>query len=584
MTKQTKQNKNEYKGFKNFKKTLVFYKKYKLDLVLVAAFTLIGSAAYLFVPIFTAELITAITELAIDTAFVAILKVTAFGVLGQIMFLLYARFAVKVSLKVKKDMRYFLVGKAMDLRVADFDRKGTGFFVARFIEDAERISKVLSESIVEISWSLAQAGFIIYIYFMNVYMGLFMTAMVVVLFVCNTIQRRVVNRLQTASKRQNDIVTSGFNEVLRGVRDIKVLGIKLPILNRMDGMQTKSFQAEAKADVAESTVFRLTEALKVFLELGFVSLGLFLALNGLLLPAILIITILYKDSIMWMVQSVSEVLTKLTKAEVAAKRLYEVLDGNKGYEYEKFGNKAAKVTRGQIEFCNVNFNYGENKLFKNLSFKVAPNTTVAIVGKSGEGKTTIFNMLTRAYPHSVGQILLDGTPIEEFNEPSLRGAISGISQRPYIFDDTFAGNLRLVKPMATMEEIEKVCKMAHIHDFIITQPNGYETVVGENGITLSGGQAQRLAIARVLLSGAKVMLMDEATSSLDNESQGKVQRALEELQGEATILIIAHRLSTIVNCDKILVISGGKIVAEGTHTELKETCKEYQELYAGEEL
>ena len=223
-------------------------------------------------------------------------------------------------------------------------------------------------------------------------------------------------------------------------------------------------------------------------------------------------------------------------------------------------------------------------MFENLSFKVEPNTSVAIVGKSGEGKTTIFNMLTRAYPHIGGEILVDGVEIGSLTEDSLRGAIAGVSQKPYLFNMSFRENLRLVRSSSTDEEIEDACKKAQLHDFIIEQPKGYDTIVGENGVVLSGGQAQRLAIARMFLKGSKIMLLDEATSSLDNESQGKVQKVLEGLRGNYTTLVVAHRLSTIVNCDKIILISNGKIMAEGKHKDLMKSSELYRELYAMEEV
>ena len=217
-----------------------------------------------------------------------------------------------------------------------------------------------------------------------------------------------------------------------------------------------------------------------------------------------------------------------------------------------------------------------------MSFKIEANQKVAFVGKSGTGKTTIFSLLTKLYDVNSGSILFDGHDINELDEASVRDNMSLITQNPYIFNFSIRDNLLLAKSDATDEELVEACKIACIHDYIETLPDKYDTLLGENGVVLSGGQKQRLAIARAMLMKTEIILFDEATSALDNQTQEEINRAIENMKGEYTILIVAHRLSTVIDCDKIFVVDNGKVVAEGTHKELIENNQFYKMLYNSE--
>lgn len=221
-----------------------------------------------------------------------------------------------------------------------------------------------------------------------------------------------------------------------------------------------------------------------------------------------------------------------------------------------------------------------------LKSKIAIKTSIAImdafVGKSGAGKTTIFSLLCKLYNIEKGKIKIDGIDINELDEESIRGNITIISQSPYIFNMSIKDNLRLVKENVTDEEIKEACRLACLDDYIETLPDKYDTIVGESGVILSGGQRQRLAIARAFIQNTKIILFDEATSALDNETQSKIQKAIDNLKNDYTILIIAHRLSTIKGCDKIYLIEDGKVNGIGTHEELLKNNKPYKRLYEAE--
>jgi ABC-type multidrug transport system fused ATPase/permease subunit len=268
----------------------------------------------------------------------------------------------------------------------------------------------------------------------------------------------------------------------------------------------------------------------------------------------------------------------LKRFNLSATRIFDIFSDSK-FEKESFGNKHLDKVNGNFEFKDVTFKYDKNDVLKDLNFKVNANETVAFVGKSGAGKTTIFNLLCKMYDNYTGKITIDDVDIKQLDKDSIRGNITVVSQNPYIFNMSIRDNLKLVKRDLTDEQMKEACKMACLDDYIESLPNKYDTIIGEGGINLSGGQKQRLAIARAFVQKTEIILFDEATSALDNETQSKIQHAIDNLQKEYTILIIAHRLSTIKNADRILVLDDGKIIAEGKHEELLKTCHKYKELY-----
>ena len=268
------------------------------------------------------------------------------------------------------------------------------------------------------------------------------------------------------------------------------------------------------------------------------------------------------------------------KVSVSLKRIDEILN-NKLYKDEKYGNINLDEVKGNIEFKDVKFKYknDEDYTLKGLNLKLETNKKIAIVGKSGNGKSTLFNLLLRYFDATTGEITLDGINIEDLTEKCLRNNISIIRQSPFLFNLSILDNFKLVKKDITLEEVRNVCQKAYIDDYIMSLPNGYETVIGEGGVNLSGGQKQRLAIARTLLLNTKIILFDEATSALDNESQKYIKKTIDNLVKDHTIIIVAHRLSTIIDADIINVIDKGKLVGSGTHNELLKNNKVYKTLY-----
>jgi subfamily B ATP-binding cassette protein MsbA len=279
------------------------------------------------------------------------------------------------------------------------------------------------------------------------------------------------------------------------------------------------------------------------------------------------------------VRSLAGINIGLQEGLTAAKRIYEIIDQkNEVYHDEKA--PSLKLKNATIKFNNISFSYPDGThALKNLSTTIDGGTKVGLVGISGSGKTTFLNLIPRFFHLKNGSILIDGQNINDINLNSLRKEISLVSQDVILFDDTIKSNILYGNAIATDDEIIKASKFAAAEEFIKKLPNKYETIIGENGIKLSGGQKQRLSIARAILKNSSIILLDEATSSLDSESEAVIQNAIENLTKNKTTIIIAHRLSTVMKCDKILVFENGKIIEEGKHEFLVNNSNIYKKLY-----
>ncbi|WP_137135062.1 ABC transporter ATP-binding protein [Rhizobium sp. FKY42] len=258
----------------------------------------------------------------------------------------------------------------------------------------------------------------------------------------------------------------------------------------------------------------------------------------------------------------------IERAVVNARMIYDLLD-LQPMQREHTDAKDLVITAAAVELRDVVFRYGSTEpVLRGVSITAEGGKTTALVGPSGAGKSTIIALIPRFYDPAEGSILIDGQDIAKVTKTSLRRHIAYVSQQPYLFEGTIRDNIRYGRPEATDGEVEEAAKLAYAHDFILAQPQGYDTPVGENGVTLSGGQRQRLSIARALVRNAPILLLDEATSALDNESEAAVQKALETAMNGRTVVVVAHRLSTVVKADKIVVMAEGRVVEEGSHEEL----------------
>ena len=404
----------------------------------------------------------------------------------------------------------------------------------------------------------------------------------ILVFIIGIIERkRIQNRItnEKTIRKENDFVTGFVGELVRGAKDIKMLSAEKSFLNETNKKITNLNEKRYNMFKIQRN-FRITvNTLKDFQTLAVITLLLYFISKDEITIAYALVIHNYVGKLSYAVKSISNLVDSIKDFNLSCNRIFEIMHSD-NYPKERFGKKHINNIKGNFEFKNVSFSYiPQYEVLKDLSFKVEEKSMVAFVGKSGSGKSTIFNLLCKMYDTKDGKILIDGININELDRESIRDNITIISQNPYIFNLSIRDNLKIVKEDLTEEEMIDACRKACLDDFINSLPNKYDTIVGEGGINLSGGERQRLAIARALIQKTEIILFDEATSALDNVTQLKIKKAIENMQNDFTILIIAHRLSTIINCDRILFLEDGKICAEGNHNDLLKNCEKYKELY-----
>ena len=465
----------------------------------------------------------------------------------------------------------------------NIDSEGSGLFIQRLTNDTSKLSEVFPMLIDFLTNIITNIGIFVAIFIINKIVFFYIIFMTVILYFIEKRRVRLRNENDKKFRKMNEKVSSFVGEMIRGIKDIKMLNSEDSFINELHNKVVNLNQERYKMNNVDRNYHLGIGTLLDLKDYILVVLLIVLIENKLIVVANALIINNYSSRVTDVVFWIGSFLERIKDFNLSVSRIREIMDSS-SFSKEKFGKKHLDKVNGDFEFKDVEFSYGKKKVLKKTSFKVEANSTVAFVGKSGSGKTTVFNLLCKLYDIDSGKITIDGVDINELDKDSIRGNITIINQSPYIFNVSIKDNLRLVKENLTEEEIVEACKVACLHDFIMSLPDGYDTIVGEGGVNLSGGQKQRLAIARALVQKTEIILFDEATSALDNETQSQIQKAIDNMKEEYTILIIAHRLSTVINSDKILFLDDGKIIDSGSHEYLLKNCKKYQKLYEKESL
>jgi subfamily B ATP-binding cassette protein MsbA len=381
----------------------------------------------------------------------------------------------------------------------------------------------------------------------------------------------VGTRVAEANERVQETVQAGT----QGIRDVKLFGLRSEVLSNFSDAIDKYARSEinlSRNDIAIKNFFELSAALIIFtlIYVGFMFSGLSLSELGIFLIA------------MFQLAPIVSVLnSKVYKTEgrlshaVRTHEFLDELDDRKEYAGEQSISSVST-----IEFDDVRFAYNEDEhVLRGISFDVSKGDFIAFVGQSGAGKSTIVSLLSRMYDPDVGVIRADRTPIDEYDIEEWRERIAVVRQKPFIFTDTLESNVTIGNRDATRQEVERVCRIAKVDEFVDDLPNGYDSQLGDDGVRLSGGQRQRVALARALLKNADFLVLDEATSDLDSNLEKEVQAAIESMDRDYGIIVIAHRLSTVKNADRIYTVDDGEIIESGTHRELLVEEGEYADLY-----
>ncbi len=484
-----------------------------------------------------------------------------------------------IAQRVIRDVRSRLHNKLQDLSLEFYHRKRGGELMSRITNDVMRIEYAVSSGLADLIYQSMQVVVFAFLIF-SIYPRLALVSLVLFPLVTLPIVKigRVIRRLTRRSQEKMADLYSSLYETIFGARIVKAFCAEKEAIKKFNQQNYDFYKLEMKSIKRRLILSPLTEyigvvaAIFVFIWggreviLGKLSFGVF----GLFLAALL--------SLIKPFKKLSQVHALNQQSIAASLRIYEVLNTQPKVK-EAPGAEQLRRPRSNIILEGVWFAYDAEYVLCGIDLEVNVGQSLAIVGQSGVGKTTLVDLLLRFYDPQRGRILIDGRDIREFTLRSLRQNIGLVSQETILFNDTVKANIAYGKPNSSLDEVTDAAVKAHAHDFIMKLPQGYDTLIGERGMALSGGERQRIAIARALLKDPPILILDEATSHLDTASERIVQEALEKLMQGRTVFIVAHRLSTVQNASNIAVLDKGRIVEEGTHEELLNEGDLYSRLY-----
>ena len=567
--------------FKNIKLVWKYAKSEKRRIIIYFLLSIFGIVSSIIYPFISARIIVNLTSNQINQfIFMGFILFTAFMINDTLSYF-KSKLYEKIFRQIYINIQTNLGAEILKLSNKTLEENGSGVFIQRLVGDTKRISTIFTDLNIYFNGIISNIGIMITYFVLSKVMFIFILIAFTIRFTIEILRINTYNKNDKEYRKNNNVLTGFTSEIVRGAEDIKMLNGEASFLaelkRRFENLNNEKYEME-NTNLSFLLCRWYWAQISYFLMIVIVGL---LVKNRSIEIATAVVLFNFGNRYNSLVGYITGAHELVKEFNLSATRIFDIFE-DKNYEKEVFGNKHLDKINGDFEFKDVSFKYDASNVLNNLNFKVNANETVAFVGKSGAGKTTIFNLLCKMYDNYEGLITIDGINIKELDKDSIRGNITIVSQNPYIFNMSIKDNLKLVKNNLTDKEMKEACKMACLDDFIESLPNKYDTIVGEGGINLSGGQKQRLAIARAFVQKTEIILFDEATSALDNETQAKIQQAIYNLQKEYTILIIAHRLSTIKSADRILVLDNGNIVGEGTHTKLLKTCKLYKELYENE--
>ena len=589
----------------------MYLAKYKFGISMYILVYLVAGAGTILQTIFFAKAIEYITTSLIREAMITLGIIAGVVIVKRLCWYLSGLIYQKYANKIMADLNLDLAKQAFKLNSKTYADHETGKFVQRIVTDPETVVQNLADLVDLFTDCITALVMIIYIATLNIYIALAIVVLFAFCMILEKIRRKRNRKNKFNMRRKNDKIYSLTTEIVRSEKDIKSLGLE----DKLSEISKKYYDDYKKAtytfEVKDMNMWTLRNVIIEVCGILLLILGAYMIDISILTLASFMIIYSNNGNLISFVWSIGKIRDIFLEVNVASSRMFSLFDNNE-YVCEKFGDIHLGNVKGSIEFRNVAYSFVEyeqadddifltekelkaqknkkrkvesvNKIFDKLSFKIEPNTTVAFVGKSGSGKSTILNLMSKMFEVDSGEVLIDGVNINELDKETLRNSISLVNQFPYIFDMTIKDNLLLAKKDATNKEIADAIEKASLTDFISSLKKGIDTKVGESGIKLSGGQKQRLAIARALLRNSPIIIFDESTSSLDNFAQENIKQTIDSLKGKSTIVIVAHRLSTIRNVDKIYFLDNGKIEDVGTFDELFENNVKFKNMFYADNL
>lgn len=565
----------------DYKRLISFITPYWKRLALAIVCIIMSAAANLYVPWIIKDMIDKV----LMERDMMLLNVIAIGIVVVFLFrgIFYygqSYLVAYIAQRVIIDVREKLYIKFQKLQLAYYEKKQTGTIMSYITNDVAALQAALVDSLIElVTESSVLVGSLVMMFYLDWKLSLVTLIVVPLIGQAMKIFGRKLKKSGALIQERTAEITSLLQESISGVRVVKSFAREDYEIDRFELQNNLNFRANMKSVQLSSLLTPVVEFLAAVIVTVILWFGGYQVVNGALTAGALIAFLTYAVNLANPVKRISRVYGTINKAMAAADRVFKVLDTEEELK-DKPDAKPLPEISGKVTFEHVSFGYKPDVLvLDDLNLTAEPGQVVAFVGPSGAGKSTIASLIPRFYDVVSGSIKIDGIDIRDVQIKSLREQIGIVPQETVLFSGTVRDNIRYGRLDATDEEVVEAAKAANAHSFIMQLADGYDTKIGERGITLSGGQRQRMAIARAILKSPRILILDEATSALDTESEEIVQEALDKLMVGRTSFVIAHRLSTIVNADKIFVLDKGRVEECGTHKELMKTGGLYSHLY-----
>ncbi len=478
------------------------------------------------------------------------------------------------------ELRNAIFHRLQNLSFSYHDRSQTGKLMTRMTSDVELVRMFAGNGLLQlVSGLLLLIGTLIILFSMNVILTLIFLAMIPFIGVVLALFIRQMMPLAHTVQQKLQNLNTVLQENLAGMRVVKAFAREDYEHDRFDVSNQELRIENVKLINVFSTFFPLIFMIANLGTAAVVWVGGRQVIGAQLTLGELVAFIGYQGFFLMPIFMLGFVGSMLSRAEASAERIFEVIDAQSDIQ-DKPGAITLPEVEGRVTFEKVSFRYAgsDQNVISDLSFEAQPNQTVAVLGKTGAGKSSIINLIPRFYDVTEGSVKIDGHDVRDVTLESLRAQIGIVLQETTLFSGTIRENIAYGRPDAAMEDVIRAAQVAQAHEFILEQPQGYETVIGERGVGLSGGQKQRIAIARTLLVDPRILIMDDSTSSVDAETEFKLQKALEELRQGRTSFVIAQRISTVRSADLILLLDNGRLIASGTHSELMSSSEDYTEI------
>lgn len=509
---------------------------------------------------------------------VSVVAILTLAVTRGIFYYYQALLTSQAGQEVVMSLRRKLFAHLQRLSLSFHNRSSTGDLLTRLTGDINMLRELLVGALLSvIGESVILVGFVFVMFLMEWRLALVAVIVIPVVFILLSVFSARIRQAATKQRRREGELASRLHQVLSGIHVVQAFAREDEEDERLRSLNKRSLRSGLKATRLEAQLNRsieVTLAVATALTLGFGSLQV---IEGRLSPGELIVFAAYMQSFYRPLRRISRVTERASKASSCLERVTSVLDQAPAV---RDGGATAPALSGEIAFECVSFAYLAGcPVLRDVDLAIPAGRCVALVGATGAGKSTLLALIPRLWDVTDGRLLLDGRDVRDFTLRSLRDQVSLVPQDGMLFSGTFRENIAYGRPHADDSAIVAAARAAQLHDFIRSQPGGYEAPIGERGVTLSGGERQRLAIARALVKDAPIVLLDEPTTGLDAESEALVVSALERLLANRTALVIAHRLTTIERADEIVVLHGGRVVERGTHAELLHASGRYRALY-----